>query len=477
MIVSGTKWEEELLRAGKSKYKALARAIREGIVSGQMPPGHRLPPVRELAFEVGMTPGTVARAYKLLIDEGRLVAGVGKGTFVADAQQRGPIPTVSLPGAPVMHDPVYDFHERAHLLSPKIPEVGQAALLQAAMHHIADHTAADQFLRYPNRETDVAARLAFAKTLNPEQVGVFATDDIVTSHGGQSGILMVLQSILHGPHPTIAVDALSYGGFRSAGLMTRAEIVGIPWDNHGPRPEALELATREKGIQVFCTSAEVCNPTVLSTSAARRQEIARVAERYGVHVLDDDCYRLMRTRYTGPSYRLLLPELGWYVTSPSKSLTAALRIGFVVAPSGWGNTLARTSAYGSFGVSRFVTDIYAHVMAAPELASVVDQVRARVREDIRAAVNMLGRYTMNWSEDVPFFWLQLPQGWRAGEFCQAAEAAGVLVKSAEDFALRDSRTVHCVRVAVNGLMSHGRFLEALKALRDLLDHPPDRIAV
>ncbi|MEL6839847.1 MAG: PLP-dependent aminotransferase family protein [Pseudomonadota bacterium] len=474
MIVSGTKWEDDLRRAGKSKYKALAKAIREGIVSGQMPPGHKLPPVRDLAFEVGMTPGTVARAYKLLIDEGRLEAGVGRGTFVAGVQRA---PQSVVPGTPVMHDPVYEMHARAHLLSPKMPEVGQAALIRDAMHAVAAETDAEALLGYPSRESDVPARQAFAETLSPDQVGAFTLDDVVTSHGGQNGIIMILQSLLRGPSPVVAVDELSYGGFRSAAMVSRAALVGIPWDDQGPLPDALALAIKEKGIQVFCTSAEVCNPTVLSTSAKRRQEIARVAERYNVHILDDDCYRLMGTAYTGPSYRMLLPELGWYVTSPSKSITAALRIGFTIAPTGWAGALMRTATFGSFGVSRLVTDVYARIMAQPTLDQVTAQIRARIRQDIRAAANVLGCYRMNWSEDVPFFWLDLPDGWRAGEFCQAAEAAGVLVKSAEDFSLRDGRSVHSVRVAVNGRVPHGRFQDALQVLRDLLDNPPERLAV
>lgn len=474
MIVSGTKWEADLASAGNSKYKALARAIREGIVSGQMPPGHRLPPVRELAFQVSMTPGTVARAYKLLTDEGRLEAGVGRGTFVAGGQRA---PQLVVPGTPILHDPVYDMHARAHLLSPKMPDVGQGELIRTALKHLADNADPEQLLRYPSRQTDLAARAAFAARLDADQVGSFSLDDIVTSHGGQNGIIMILQSILRGPNPMIAVDELSYGGFRSAAMLNRATLIGIPWDDSGPLPQALEAAIKEKGIQVFCTSAEVCNPTVLATSVTRRQEIARVAERYGVHILDDDCYRIMRTAYSGPSYRALLPELGWYVTSPSKSITAALRIGFAIAPDGWGSSLIRTAAFGSFGVSRLVTDTYAHIMAQPEIDDIIDQVKARISADIKAAVNTLGRYKMNWAEDVPFFWLELPEGWRAGEFCQAAEAAGVLVKSAEDFSLRDSRSVHCVRVAVNGLVSHGYFQEALQVLRDLLDNPPERIAV
>ena len=72
MIVPDTKWLPKLSGAGRSKYKALAEAIREGIVSGQLPAGAKLPPVRDLAYQVGVTPGTVARAYSLMTNEGTM---------------------------------------------------------------------------------------------------------------------------------------------------------------------------------------------------------------------------------------------------------------------------------------------------------------------------------------------------------------------------------------------------------------------
>ena len=473
MIVSDTKWEPQISGAVRAKYKALAQAIREGIVSKQLSPGEQLPPVRDLAYRIGVTPGTVARAYAVLTDEGRLTAGVGRGTFVAErsvvVQQRW--------DAPVMLDSVFDKPGRAHLLSPKMPEVGQGVLIRDAMQVLATQMAADHLLNYPSRETDIAARRAFKASLTDTPIGPFDEEDVITAHGGQSAIIMILQTILHGPSPVIAVDELSYGGFRSAAVMARARVVGVPWDEDGPRVDVLEDLIKSEGVQVFCTSAEVCNPTVRTTSTPRRKEIAKLARRYGVHIVDDDCYRLMRTEHHGPSYRALAPELGWYVTSPSKSLTAALRIGFAVAPQDWSANLIRTSTYHSFGVTRLVTDLYAVLMDNDALPDVIERIKARIAQDVRGAVNALGGHKLTWSDHVPFLWLELPMGWRAGEFKQQAEGVGVLIKSAEDFALRDGRSQHAVRIAINGQVSHAHFMEAMQKLREMLDSPPDMISV
>jgi len=230
-------------------------------------------------------------------------------------------------------------------------------------------------------------------------------------------------------------------------------------------------------VQSFFTAAEVNNPLVLSTSPERRVEIARLAQRYGVHVIDDHCYRIMGSEHSGPSYRALMPDLGWYITSPSKTLTPALRIGFAVPPKAWAPALARTATYNSFGVSKMITDLYAHVMAHPDLPEVIEKVRERVAQDVRAAVNILGAFKMNWSVDVPFFWLELPVGWRAGAFCTAAESAGVLVKPGEDFAHRDGKLSHAVRIAINGQMPHEDFVTAMEKLRALLETHPEQISV
>ena len=79
-----TIWVPQVDPAIKPKYKAVVQAIRDALGSGALVHGAKLPPVRELGWKLEMTPGTVARAYTVLTDEGVLMAEVGRGTFVAE---------------------------------------------------------------------------------------------------------------------------------------------------------------------------------------------------------------------------------------------------------------------------------------------------------------------------------------------------------------------------------------------------------
>uniref|UniRef100_A0AAN0NL59 Winged helix-turn-helix domain-containing protein n=1 Tax=Yoonia rhodophyticola TaxID=3137370 RepID=A0AAN0NL59_9RHOB len=125
MIVPDTIWQPSLTGAGKSKYKALAQAIRDGIGSGALVAGAKLPPVRDLAYRVGVTPGTVARAYSLLTDEGRLVAEVGRGTFVAGQSRNAHAIVPAL-----IHEVDEDT---AEFRSSRVPDVGQGLLIDDAL--------------------------------------------------------------------------------------------------------------------------------------------------------------------------------------------------------------------------------------------------------------------------------------------------------------------------------------------------------
>ncbi|WP_299842676.1 PLP-dependent aminotransferase family protein [uncultured Roseovarius sp.] len=456
-----TMWRPDLSKAGKSKYQALADALRKAIAAGVLEKGGKLPPVRELAYRTSVTPGTVARAYSLLIDEGLLEAGVGRGTFVADRQVAAQEPR--------------DWPETVSFRSPYLPDVGQSELLRDAMRSVADKGTSLSMMRYPNSRDDRLLRDTMRGHLVDLPVGNFTTDDIVLAHGAQNAMLAVLQTVLEGPEPVVLVEQHAYAGFRRAAELCRARVVAIECDDEGPRPDLLQEAVRRHRAQMFLTSAEVNNPTLRTTTPQRRREIASVARRYGMHVLDDDCYKL--TPASGESYRALLPDLGWYVSSLSKSLTPSLRVGWAIGPRERAKDLARTVSFGSFGLARPLTDITQAVLSDPRLPDVLNKTREALAARVRLAVNHLGGHDVTWHEDVPLLWISLPGGWRASRFVRAAQEQGVLLKSSEDFVLRDNRAPHSVRMAINAQIATGCFERAVDKIRDLLDNPQEDITV
>ena len=474
-----TIWSPDAIDSGKPKYKAVVTMIRDQIAVGGLNVGDKLPPVRELAWQLGITPGTVARAYTVLTDSGVLQAEVGRGTFVADPtdvmEDNAPQRPLNL----IEVDAVRHGHgmtdTNVNLFSPHLPDGGQAALIRGLLGQIAQDPPSG-VMHYPSRRSAQAARQAMVGWLQGAPIGAIDEQDVVLCHGGQNGILLVFQTILRGRRPTVFVEELAYPGFRRAAELVRAEVVSVPCDRDGIIPQALaEAAERHPEAQILCTSPEVHSPTCGFTPMARRKALAKVARKADLQILEDDCYRMGRAE--GEGYRLLAPERGWYVSSLSKSISPALRIGCAIGPRGMSGALHRSAEHGFFGLATPMIDLTAALLSHPELPEIMQRSRLGVEQFVKVAVNTLGGFDLLWRTDVPFLWLQLPQGWRASAFCQAAEKQGIQIRAAEEFAGRDAPSPHAVRIAINGGIPLERFEDAMVRLRNLLENPADQIGV
>jgi DNA-binding transcriptional MocR family regulator len=460
MIVPDTIWQPDLTNAGKSKYKALAQAIRDGIASGALAAGTKLPTVRELAFRVGVTPGTVARAYSMLTDEGRLNAEVGRGTYVTGATRKSR--HLEPPLVHAVDESTADFR------SSRVPDVGQGLLIDDALIRLGT-SHRRRHINYPTPDTDIEAREAVVDWIGPVRVGPLDADHVVLGNGAQNCVILTLQAELHGAHPVILTDELAYPGVRHAARLLRAQLVGVPMDQEGIIPAALAEAYRTHGGQVLLTSAEVHSPTTTQTSYARKKEIAALAERFGLTIIEDDCHTIAPTDV--PAYRAILPKQSYFIASLTKGVSGALRFGYAVTPVDRSKDLRQVAQSSFHGIAQPILDVCADLLTSGDAARVRAKVVAHTAERVRLAVNRLGGWDLHWREEAPFLWLQLPQGWRASSFALACERKGISVRPADEFVLADQRAPNAVRLATTTCVSEPRYLQALDDMNTLLANP------
>ncbi len=460
MIVTDTIWHPDLSNVGKSKYKALAQAIRDAIVGGKLAPADKLPPVRELAFQLGVTPGTVARAYAVLTEEGRLVAEVGRGTFVAQSHLP-PREDVQ----PLIYHPSETF---ADFRSSRVPDVGQGALIDQAFVRLGQ-AHRRRHINYPTAETDREARAAVAQWLDQDRLGGVTEKDVVLGNGAQNCCLLALQSVLRGQTPVIFSEELSYPGVRHAARLLRAQVVGLPMDEEGILPEAFKQAHRAHGGQVLLTAAQVHSPTTIRTSLARKQALAKIARDLNVTIIEDDCHTVAHTDI--PSYRAILPEQSYFVSSLTKSVSGAFRFGYAVCPPGQDKVLRQVAQSSFYGVAQPILDVCTDLLTSGAAAQVRDKVVAETARRVRRVVNQLGAWDLSWREDVPFVFLQMPMGWRASSFAMACEKRGIMVKPADEFAMPNGMAPNAVRLGINTCNNEALFSQAMDDMNALLSNP------
>lgn len=463
-----TNWCPILVEGEGPKYLALSRALRDAVRTGTLAEGAQLPTVRDLAWSLKVTPGTVARAYQIATQEGLLEATIGRGTFVAARSPRlGPTQALFQDRDPGV------AQGRVDLRSPQLPDVGQAEAIADALRRIADKPL--DWMDYTSQSGEEPLRRAVCDWLAYRVLGAFDADDVMLTHGGQNAISLILGCCLRGDRPVVLVEDLSYPGFRYAARLARAEVVGVEMDAEGILPDALEAACRKHGPQVLCVSPDTQNPTTARMSETRRAEIVSIARRYDLQIIEDECYAAVNPDQ--PALRALAPERVWYTGSLSKSVSAALRFGYVVCPTGMGEAGRLTAQYGFFALSQPVNALCLDLMQSGAAQDIRAKAQVELSERLQMVVNRLGAFDLAWTPAMPFAWLRLPQGWRVSSFTRMAEDQGVLLRSSDQYALVHGRAPNAVRLAIVGNISRPQLDAGIEALARLLPRPPNDMAV
>ncbi|GGU61036.1 GntR family transcriptional regulator [Streptomyces albospinus] len=300
------------------KRAQLMRALREAIGTGRLTPGTRLPPYRGLAKDLGVAPNTVGSAYGELVAEGWLTARQGSGTRVA---RRGtPLPQERTHrSAPPPRRPAYDLTPT----SPDAAEFPRAAWQTSARRALA--AAPNDAFGVGDPRGRIELRTQLTEYLARAR-GVRTAPHRIIICTGVAHALTLLGTVLRG---TVAVE--SYGLDFHRSLLTAAgrDLVPLPVDAHGADIGALHGTAAEA---VLLTPAHQF-PTGGPLHAERRAAVIDWARTAGGLVLEDDYDGEFRyDREPVGALQGLDPDRVVYLGSLSKSLSPALRIGWMAVP-------------------------------------------------------------------------------------------------------------------------------------------------
>src|SRR6185503_750639 len=300
-----TMWTPRIEGRSGPRYLAIADALGEDLERGRVRPGTQLPTHRALADRLGVTVGTVSRAYAEAARRGLLSGEVGRGTFVRHAISD--MPTIREARSPGIVD-----------LSLNHPPGGMAEpsrALAETLAALAGRADLSSLLSYPVEGGSVPHREAGAQWI--ARAGLAARpEDVVVCAGFQHALTTVLSTQLR-PGDLLLTECLTYPGLKAVASLLHLRVQGLPLDEEGLRPDGFEAVCRAGGARALHCVPTIQNPTTAMMSAARREEIAAIAREHGVIVIEDDIHALLPPKRPRP-LAAYLPELTYYLTSTSK---------------------------------------------------------------------------------------------------------------------------------------------------------------
>jgi DNA-binding transcriptional MocR family regulator len=318
-------------------YQQIIAQVKHQISIGGLPAGTRLPPVRQLAEELGVTRLTVHNAYAELQTAGWVEATVGKGTYVRAGIQSAEM---------VAHH--LALHHNAKHYCADMSRIMQLGTVRTLAYAVPDgdlipgeelvgimnqlrHDAA-MLMHYGEQEGDSMLRVEIARLLADRGIEAMP-DEVLITNGATQGLALIVQSLV-GPDDCVLLEQPIYIGqikvFDALGI----KAIGVPMDGEGPRLDILEQLIIKHRPRFFSTIPNFHNPTGIVMSQARRIALLDLARRYELPIVEDDVFALLS--YDGPPPLALKAldrdNLVITISSLSKILAPGLRIGILVAP-------------------------------------------------------------------------------------------------------------------------------------------------
>jgi 2-aminoadipate transaminase len=262
-----------------------------------------------------------------------------------------------------------------------------------------------------------------------------AADDILIVSGSLQALDLVNATLL-ARGDTVIIEQESYQGALNRLIRLGVNMVGIPLDDGGMRMDALAAALeglKRRGItpKYIYTIPTVQNPTGTIMPEARRAELLKLSQQYGVPIFEDDCYADLIWDGKRPPAIYAMGGNGnvIHIGSFSKSIAPALRVGYIVAPwSALSRMLSLKTDAGSGALEQMVLAEY----CAPHFSSHVPKLTRGLRAKLDTLMEALNEQfgTSAEFEDPKggiFLWVKLPDNVDTLKLYPAALAAGVAI--------------------------------------------------
>jgi DNA-binding transcriptional MocR family regulator len=363
------------------------------------------------------------------------------------------------------------MHVRAPLdltkaLPPAPPILDQA--LSATLRRLSDSDSLGQQIRANRPGGSSEDREVAAIWLSSRFGARPPTDRLLVTNGTQSALGLVLKFIA-GPGDVVLAEQLTYVVLSHIVQRLGMRIEGVPLDEHGLMPEAFEDLCRHKRPKALYCNPTVHNPTASVMSEARRAEIAAIARRHGVWIIEDDVLGALHGSTPKP-IAAIAPDITWYCMSLSKCFSLGMRLAYVVAPTNGAVTQLLESA-GNLS-SWFPAPLSLMVAADWIRSDMGRTICMAIHDEMvrrqQLAATLLPHSDYQTAEGALHIWLQLPAGFDPSSFQRAALQEGVLIRPSSLFVIGQAVPPNAVRISLSSPASVADLETGLSRLASLL---------
>lgn len=424
---------------------SVAQEIRRRIAARMLPPGAKAPSIRRIAAIMGVSKSTAVEAYDRLVAEGVIRPRRGSGFYVTTHSAPLSLSEVG-PRLDRAIDPLWVSRQSlaagTHVLKPGcgwlpaswMPDDTLRRALRALARGepgtLADY---DMPLGLASLRQLLAVRTA-------ERGIAIEPDQILLTESATRAIDLLCRFLIE-PGDNVLVDDPCYFNFHALLRAHRANIIGVPYTPSGPDLDVLSELLAEHRPRLYITNSVLHNPTGATLSPVVAHRLLKLAELHDLTIIEDDIFADFEHE---PAPRLAAfdgLDRVVHVGGFSKTLSPAVRCGFIAARRDWIESLTDLKIAVSFGAGRLSAELVLRALKDGTYRRHVEALRQRLARAVAQTSQQLHEIgIVSWLEPRGgmFIWCELPEGLDAADVARQALAQDVLLAPGNAFSLSQS---------------------------------------
>lgn len=451
-------WNPKIINTDKTLYVAIADAIERDILLGILKPNEKMPPQRSLAKIVGVNLTTISRAYSEAEKRGLISGTIGKGTYVSQKDIRN----VTLPEVLSNEDNIIELGLMGSMIVKDydISELIKTVAEEHDFNTLLDYVPSQGLLRH----REIASKWICQYGIKTD------AEHTVICAGATHAINCCLLGLFE-PGERIAVDSLTFTGFKNAAQLNHIKLEPIAMDCEGMLPDSLENLCKKTQMKGIYLMPNMQNPTATAMSAQRKQAIADIILRYGLILIEDDIYNF--TNLTDRSaLSALVPDSGIFICGISKALFPGLRIAFTAVPEKYLHKFTQAVVNTVWMAPTISSELVIRLIENGTASEIIEKKRALIAHRLTLAKTVLQEFSFQASDNSMFIWLTLPEGWSCADFENTALMNKIRVISAYKFYVGNQLPPNAVRISLSSVKSDEQLLKGLRGLVRILKQNP-----
>ena len=412
----------------------IEKRLRLSIEEGSLHPGSRLPSVRQLARQCGVSVPTVVEAYNRLVAMGRVEARRGSGYYVSRRGTDAPVFLRRMP-ADLPIDSMWLLRHVYEEVNFQI-EAGSGWLpenwlyeegLKGGLRSLARAPAA-QLMRYGTPHGYLPLRQLIQTQLQARGIDA-RPHQIVLTHGA-SEALSLLVRLLTKEGDTVLIDDPGYCNLISLIKQQGVHAVGVPRTATGPDVQSFSELVALHRPRAFFTNTCLQNPTGTDYSAATAHQVLQIADKAGLVIVEDDIF--------GDLHPVPMPTLAAmdrlrsvvHVQSFSKTISPALRVGFLVCPEAMVDEVVHLKMLSSLTTSEIAERLVFAILTEGHYRHHLESLRDRLMRHQAEACRGLedaGMALFHKPSSGMFVWAGFRHEVSAGEVVSRAARQGIML--------------------------------------------------